>query len=139
MQILQLSLFEGSWLCKTDKAETEEFWLPAKGEMMLGLNRSVANSGKSAFEFLRIFQQNNEIFYAASPNGREETLFKLIKCTDNKFIFQNLEHDFPQKIIYHFLNPQKMTARIEGEVKNEVKSVEWIFEKVDNQERSRKN
>jgi hypothetical protein len=32
-----------------------------------------------------------------------------------KFIFENKEHDFPQKIIYHFVSESKLNASIEGE------------------------
>ncbi|MCF7793215.1 MAG: DUF6265 family protein [Candidatus Cloacimonetes bacterium] len=131
MKIADLNGLTGSWLCKNEKSETEEFWLPSKGNMMLGLNRTVANSGKTAFEFLRIFQQNSDIFYSANPNGREATLFKLVKCEENKIIFENPEHDFPQRIIYAFQTEKEMTARIEGKVGGKLKFGEWKFSKVD--------
>jgi hypothetical protein len=127
LKLDDLKILEGFWLCKIENSETEEFWLPAKGKMILGLNRTVANSGKSAFEFLRIYQQEEEIFYTASPNGKPATLFKLIEFQSGKMIFENLEHDFPQRIVYTFQAENEMIARIEGEVNGKLKFTEWKF------------
>lgn len=131
MKINDLKMLEGSWLNKTEKSETEEFWLPIKGNMMLGLNRTVADTGKAGFEFLRIFQKEDDILYAASPNGREAVLFKLINYDKDKIVFENSEHDFPHRIIYTFQTEKEMTARIEGEVEGNYKFGEWKFSKVD--------
>ena len=50
-----LSFMVGSWRQTTDKAEVEEHWLPAKGDVILGLGRTVRGKGKpTGFEFLRI-------------------------------------------------------------------------------------
>ncbi len=127
MQINDLAWLTGSWLCKTENYETGELWQTPKGNLMLGLNRIVSNEGKTAFEFLRIFQQEDEIFYAASPNGKPATYFRLIELTQNKVVFENREHDFPQKITYNLLEGNKLSASIEGETKYEIKRKEWIF------------
>jgi Domain of unknown function (DUF6265) len=129
MELKNLALFSGSWICKSENFETEEFWQKPKSDLMLGLNRTVSKSGNTAFEFLRIFQQENEIFYAASPNGKPATLFKLTEVSDNKVVFENPEHDFPQRIIYTFQNENKMAARIDGEIDGISKHKEWIFTK----------
>lgn len=132
MKIDELSKLTGSWLCQKGKTETEEIWLPPKGNMLLGVNRTVTNSGKAFFEFLRIFHSDDKIFYAASPNGRPAILFELISCEENKLLFENPEHDFPQRIIYYFQTEKEMTARIEGEVDGKLQFGEWKFSKVGN-------
>lgn len=122
----------GCWLCRENDVETEEFWLKEKGGILLGLNRTVRNDKASGFEFLRIFEEEGSVFFAASPNGRQPTLFKLEIWDDEKLIFINPENDFPKRIIYELLTPHKLKARIEGEDDNGFRMKEWIFEKVDN-------
>ena len=132
MEFLKLKWLSGSWICKAERYETEELWQRPKANLMLGLNRTVSKEGKTAFEFLRIFHQNDEIIYAASPNGRSATLFKLTDFTENRVVFENPEHDFPSKITYTFHAPNKLTARIEGVIDGKLKSTEWKFKKIDN-------
>ncbi|MDO9578607.1 MAG: DUF6265 family protein [Candidatus Cloacimonadales bacterium] len=130
MNLNVLGWLAGSWLCKTENHDTEEFWQIPKGNLMLGLNRTVSSGEKTTFEFLRIFQREDEIFYAASPNGKSATFFKLIESENRKAIFENPEHDFPQRIIYNLLKSNKLFASIEGEMKGEKKRKEWLFVKV---------
>ena len=127
-----LKQLAGSWICRSETAETEEIWLVPKGGLMPGLNRTVYSDGRTAYEFLRIYSQENVIFYAASPNGRPPTMFKLIESKRGKLVFENPENDFPKRIIYEFITGGKMTARIEAETENGLRSMEWLFEKVDN-------
>jgi hypothetical protein len=49
-----LSWMTGHWTGVEGKVEMEEFWLPPKGNSMLGLHRDVANGNTMMFEFLRI-------------------------------------------------------------------------------------
>jgi Domain of unknown function (DUF6265) len=132
MQLKALHMLAGYWLCKTEKYETEELWQEPKASLMLGLNRTVSNVGKTAFEFLRIFQTKNEIFYAASPSGKPATHFKLIESSDNKLVFENLEYDYPQRIIYNSNKENELSAKIEGDVDGINKQNEWIFKRIDN-------
>ena len=42
-------------------------------------------------------------------------------------IFENLEHDFPQRIIYR-REGDRLIARIEGEVNGTLEVTEWAWE-----------
>lgn len=131
IKISDLSRLAGIWFSQTETTETEELWQSPKAGMMLGLNRTVSRNGNTAFEFLRIYENENMVYYAACPNGRFTTIFELVEHSNNQLVFENPENDFPQKIIYTFLGSEKLKARIEGKRHNKVKSLEWIFKKVD--------
>ena len=105
----------GCWE-RTDKSGSvfSEMWMKPAGNSMMGTGRTVKGGKTVDFEFLRIEQRTDGIFYVAKPKANaEETPFKLKTSTTNEFIFENLEHDFPQRIIYK-LNGNFMAARIEG-------------------------
>ena len=120
-----LSFLAGSWSRCTGDAEYEEVWLPARGGLMLGLNRTVRTAGKSAFEYLRIEEDANGVTYLASPQGRAATPFALVELAPGKAVFENPEHDFPTRIIYRLNADGTLTARIEGLVDGELQGSEW--------------
>lgn len=96
-----LSFLVGSWRGATHDMVTEELWMPARGGLMLGLNRSVSSRG-TQWELLRIEVSKDDagIVYWASPGGDGATPFRLIEHSENRAVFANPDHDFPQRLIY---------------------------------------
>lgn len=124
-----LSFMVGSWRQSDGTVEVEEHWLPAKGDIMLGLGRTVRGKGKeTAFEFLRVAPSKAGLSYFASPQGRAATEFPLVELAKEKVVFENPVHDFPQRISY-WLEGGKLKARIEGTIKGQKRSEEWTWEK----------
>lgn len=107
----------------------EEFWTAPGGGIMVGLHRDVFPDGSSFFEFLRIVTTDRGLTYIASPRGTGTTEFVLVNLDGRSVVFENLEHDFPQRIIYR-RDGDRLTARIEGEVNGTVKSREWTWDLV---------
>ena len=122
----ELSWLAGYWTFSKDGNTTEELWTHGSGYMMLGLHRDVYANGRSSFEFLRIMRTREGIVYVASPNGTPGTTFAMKDVSNQKVVFENLEHDFPQRIIYSRTG-DKLTARIED--KSGEKAMEWTWTK----------
>ncbi len=93
---------------------------------MLGVNRTVRSDGKTAFEFMRIARTDQGISLFASPGGKSATEFPLKRLTKDRVVFENPDHDFPQRIIYH-RNGDQLSGRIEGTIDGQEKSTEWKF------------
>ena len=66
---------------------------------MLGTNRSFQDGKILGWEFLRIETAGVPI-YVASPDGRRTVVFRLMKSSVHEAVFENAEHDFPQRITY---------------------------------------
>ncbi len=120
----ELAWLSGYWTSSEDGNTIEELWTTGSGYMMLGLHRDVFSNGRSSFENLRIMRTQDGIVYVASPGGQPGTTFKMTKNSNQKAVFENLENDFPQRIIYSRTG-DKLTARIENEAGD--KSMEWIW------------
>ena len=125
----QLQWLVGAWRERKAGVETEEHWIAPRGGIMLGVNRTVRDKGKTSFEFLRIAKTDKGISYFASPAGRPAVEFPLIDCKDNRAVFENPKHDFPQRIIYS-LRDGALHARIEGKIGGKDRAMEWRWEKV---------
>ena len=106
----------GCWERKDDakKFLVHEQWMSPAGTSILGMGRTVKNGKTTDWEFMRIEQRDDGIYFIAKPKGNsDETAFKLISSGPNQLVFENKAHDFPQRVLYK-IEGTKLTGRIEG-------------------------
>lgn len=99
-KIGDLAHFAGTWRAAMGRAEVEEFWTPPKAGAMFGISRTTSGDRTREFEYLRIVEKGGTLVYVAQPGGKAPTEFKLSKLTADEAVFENPEHDFPNKIAY---------------------------------------
>ena len=105
----------GCWAEEGAEAGTTEQWMAPAGGTMLGMGRTVKNGKTVTFEFMRLrTNEEGKLVFIALPKGQGETTFTLISHVDQRAVFENLAHDFPQRVIYQKLTNDKLAARIEG-------------------------
>ena len=126
----RLEWISGCWASDDGKERTEETWMKPAGQSMIGMSRTVAG-GKTVFtEHLQIREANGQIAYiVALGMGAKSTVFKLIKSSDNEVVFENAEHDFPQRIIYRRESTDTLFARIEGQEKGVNKAMDFRYKR----------
>ena len=79
------------------------------------------------FEFIRIEEREGVLIYISMPNGRgTPTLFALRSLEGGRAVFENAEHDLPQRIIYWKAGAD-LRARIEGTTRGKTRSMEWTW------------
>lgn len=105
----------------------EELWTAPKGGTMLALHRDVKEGRTVSFEYLRIESGPEGLVYQASPRGRPATPFRLKEAAAKRVVFENPEHDFPQRILYWLTEDGALHARIEGTLKGKPQSEEWSW------------
>ncbi len=125
-----LAFIAGSWAGVDGKVEMEELWMAPKGGTMLGLHRDVVDGRSVSFEFLRIEKTPKGIVYSASPKGGPATNFLLVECVGNRAVFENPQHDFPQRILYWLDAEGFLHARVEGPKTAAEKAQEWKWARV---------
>ena len=123
------TFMKGSWRANLGGATVEEHWTSADGGLMVGMNRTVAPDGKTSFEFLRIQKKDGVVAYLAMPGGGPLTKFPLKSLTDSRVVFENVKHDFPQRVIYWRKNAQ-LCARVEGMMKGKLEGEEWCWDRI---------
>lgn len=104
----------GCWELRSQNRLTVEMWMPPAGGLMLGASRTLVGGSAREFEHLRIKTEGAALVYIALPSGQKETAFTSKEVTDNSIVFENLAHDFPQRIIYRRRGTDSLVARIEG-------------------------
>ncbi len=96
-----LGFLAGTWRTVETVPETEESWSKPRGGTLMGTNRVIADGQTVFYERLRIEPLGEGLVYQAYPKGAEkETPFVLVKLSNQRAIFANKAHDFPQKLTY---------------------------------------
>jgi hypothetical protein len=121
-----LAWMAGSWSSEQDGTRLEEHWIQPSGATMLGVNRTVRDGRTVFFEYLRIERSDDGVVLQASPLGRAPTVFTLVELTEGRVVFENPDHDFPQRIIY-WRDGDELRARIEGDENGVPKASEWSW------------
>ena len=126
--IEQLEWISGCWVLEDGKARTEEVWMKPSGNSMIGMSRTVAGSKTVQTEHIQIRESNGQLAYiVALSMGAKPTVFRLIKSSDNEAVFENPDHDFPQRIIYRRESADALFARIEGAEKGVNKGMDFRY------------
>lgn len=114
--IADLSWIAGDWqTAPGGRAQIEEHWTSVAGGSMMGMSRTVAGEKTVEFEYLRIEQRADGVYYVAHPKARcPGTNFKLTKASTTEAVFENPQHDFPKRIIYRKTADDSLTASIDG-------------------------
>ncbi|HET9478498.1 MAG TPA: DUF6265 family protein [Pyrinomonadaceae bacterium] len=111
-----LSWISGDWqTAPGGRMQIEEHWTSVAGGSMLGMSRTVAGDKTVEFEYIRIEQRSDGIYYVAHPKARcPGTDFKLTKSSATEAVFENPQHDFPKRITYRKTADEALTATIDG-------------------------
>jgi len=127
--VQNLSWMTGCWRGEDRGVQMEECWSKPEGGALLGTHRDIVNGKMVSWEFMRIDGSQQDIVYYASPKSRTPTPFTLLTTSTNKVIFENKEHNFPQRIIYWLDAEGKLNARIEGKKGEKEVSMQWTWKR----------
>jgi Domain of unknown function (DUF6265) len=114
--IADVSWIAGDWQTASGgRRQIEEHWTSIAGGSMMGVSRTVAGDKTVEFEYLRIEQRADGVYYVAHPKARcPGTDFKLTRASATEAVFENPQHDFPKRIIYRKTGEDGLTASIDG-------------------------
>ena len=127
-RVASLDWMAGTWVSTTAEGTTTETWLGPGNGLMVSANLATWKSGRKFFEFLRIADTPEGFSYYAMPGGKPATEFKLKALEGRKVVFENLQHDFPQRVIY-WRDGEALMARIEGTRGGKDQGEQWRFER----------
>jgi hypothetical protein len=124
----RLGWLEGVWSGTDQGIAMEEHWSSPSGGGLIGMHKDSKNGRMTSFEFFRIVATDTSgVCYLASPLGRAPVPFCATALTDSLVVFENLSHDFPQRIVYRLQADGRLYARIEGTIGGAARSEEWTW------------
>lgn len=133
-----LAWMRGCWEGNANQRDFREEWLPLTGDMMIGVSQTAMKGKTIDFEYLRLEQRPEGVFYIAAPSGRNETAFRLASQArasggDEVFTFVNAAPgtEYPQRIAYRRGSEGWLYATVEGKVQGQDKQVVFPMRRVD--------
>lgn len=124
----------GQWKSQSGKNTYYESWKSTNHGTLEGSASMVNPQGKTIFtEVLRIEKIGSHVVYIAAVKKNHPVLFTLIETSEEnnkpKWVFENKEHDFPQRIIYIQQSMDSLVARVEGVIKGKEEKEEFRFKR----------
>ncbi|WP_293370742.1 DUF6265 family protein [Nevskia sp.] len=112
-----------------DPGSGEQWTLPA-ANTMFGVSRTVRNGTLREFEYSRIAPlEDGRLAFHAQPSGQPPTVFPVLRLSADEVVFEALDHDFPQRVIYRQTPEGLLAARIEGLVDGRLKGIDFPLQR----------
>lgn len=123
----------GKWEMKMGNKSIFEEWTMQDDSTFVGISYVQDGNGKrKILETMELRSRRGVCYYVPTVKGQnnnQEVVFKISNNEENKFIAENPEHYFPQRIYYELKSPNELKAQIEGMQKGKPRKEEWIFTK----------
>lgn len=123
----------GTWQMNTPKGVVMETWKYSNDSTLKGISHFIKNNDTTIQETIEIVFRNEKMYYIPTVNGQNNNSpisFLMIKNENNRYIFENKEHDFPQRIIYNIQSKNSIEASIEGVIAGELKIKKISFNRL---------
>ena len=125
----ELDWIVGNWVFQEGDFRSEHLWIEQEGQVILGIQRDTRAEETQHVEFIELREGPDGIVFHVYPIGQEPTDFWLVSSEPRRAVFENLEHDYPQRITYWAEGDATLVARIEGDLDGTLRRSEWRWQK----------
>jgi hypothetical protein len=125
--VQRVAWLQGCWAVVSPERTIEEHWMVPRGRSMVGVGRTVRGDTLVEYELVVIREQGDQLAYEAHPAGQPAAVFLSREVTDSSVLFENLQHDFPQRIGYARRGADTLLAWIEGTQQGQVRRIEFPY------------
>src|SRR5262245_13953950 len=119
----------GCWEYSSGSRTVEEHWLAPRAHSMVNVGRTVQADKLVEYEMVLIREQEGRLAYEAHPSGQPSAVFMSRTVGDREVVFENLQHDFPQRVGYK-RNGEALLAWIEGTRNGQMRRIEFPYRRV---------
>jgi len=135
-KISQVAWLTGRWLTirpvKKGAAPVKitEIWHAGNDATMMSLGTTTKGDSIIDSELVVIREAGKHLMYEAHPKDQASAVFHSIELTDSTAVFENPEHDFPQRVGYRRFGADSLLAWIEGMQKGKFKRIQFPYHRV---------
>jgi len=132
MAVNQLGWLAGHWRMEKGGRVVDEQWMAPAAGVMLGMSRTIARGKVVQHEFTQIREgPGGTLYFIAMPSGQKEAAFQIVSLSATEVVFENPQHDFPQKISYTLQPDGALLAAIEGPGKDgQTRRIEFPYKRI---------
>lgn len=128
--IADFKWLEGKWLGTSEDMDFFEEWQPLKDNLLDGHGGGFSGADTLFSEKIQIEQRGDDLFYIANVQGSVGAVdFKFTGYKNDSIVFENPQHDFPQRVIYYRLPNDKLYACVDGKDEGVYSRIEFSYQK----------
>lgn len=123
---------QGTWEMKTSRGSIFEEWTQTDDKLLQGKSYLLKGADTVLLERIQLKEDGKNVYYiptVQNQNNQQPIAFTMISSSESRFVFENKQHDFPQRIIYRFVTTDSIVARIEGTKNGKEQSSEFYFKR----------
>lgn len=123
----------GNWENKSADGNLTENWEKVNDSTFQAQSYYIKEKDTLHFESITLQQKGENLTYTATVKGQNNdkpVSFKLKTATDKQLAFENLKHDYPQKISYTQITPDSLVAKISGIQQGKPSSEQFSMKKI---------
>ncbi len=125
------SLVGGTWKMKNSNGYSCEKWVKISDSEMASFAFDIKGRDTTVLERVRLINKRGIVTYnVTGAKSGEKSTFKLTSVKNKQFIFEDPKHDFPQRIIYHFIKPNYLHAWIDGKYNGKYQQYDFYYNRV---------
>lgn len=126
----RVAWLQGCWEMADGGRVVEEQWLSPRASSMLGVGRTTRGTTLIEYEMVLISERGNQLSYEAHPSDQQPAVFLSTMVGERTVVFENLKHDFPQRIGYERTTPDRLLAWVEGPQNGQTRRIEYPYQRV---------
>jgi hypothetical protein len=130
LTVERVGWLQGCWQSAAPPRIVEEQWMAPRAKSMIGMGRTVRGERLVEYESMLIREQGGQLAYEAHPSGQPGAVFLARTATDAEVVFENLKHDFPQRVGYRRKGRDVLVGWIEGTSNGQPRRVEFPYRRV---------
>lgn len=112
----KLLALEGSWKMASKKGFIVESWKRKSDQALEGMSYRINGTDSVLMERIDLYFNKAGMYFVpstANQNNPRPVVFTLSSANNQMYIFENPEHDFPKRIVYHMISADSLHAYID--------------------------
>lgn len=123
----------GNWENKSVEGNLTESWKKANDSTFQAASYFIKEKDTLHFETIILEQKGEKVTYYATVQGQNEgkpIAFKLKTASEKELLFENLQHDYPQKINYTSITADSLVVKISGMQQGKPSSEQFSMKRI---------
>ncbi len=121
----------GQWEGDQGTGVYHEEWGKVSEKEFRGKAYLIKNSEITNQEKLKLYTDDTWVYFVADVSHNPDPVsFKMTGMENSKVVFENPQHNFPQKITYEKIGSDSLLAVIEAEIDGILKRIEFSLKKL---------
>jgi hypothetical protein len=124
----------GKWENKSADGNFEETWKKVNDSTFQATSYFIKGKDTLHFETITLQQKEEDLTYRSTVQGQNNdkaVSFQLNTKIEKQLVFENLKHDYPQKISYTQITKDSLVAKIKGIIDGKSTSEQFPMKKTE--------